>query len=70
VPVGERIRALRTARKLTQEQLAYRAGVSVGTIARIERGATRPTLETLERLARALDVSVADLLGERGSDQV
>ena len=38
---------------LTQHQLAERMGTSVSAISRVESGAHRPSVETLERLARA-----------------
>jgi transcriptional regulator with XRE-family HTH domain len=53
------------ARKLTQVQLAKRAGLTQGYIARLEgEPALNPSLPTLRRLAKALNARVADLLGE------
>ena len=46
----------------SQEALAVDAGVDRSYVGRIERGVENPTAETLERLAAALDVPVADLL--------
>src|SRR5580698_7249956 len=60
--VRERIRQLRGERGLTQEQLCERAGVSIDAVSRIEGGSRVPTLETVERLARALAVSPDALL--------
>ncbi|QIZ38461.1 helix-turn-helix domain-containing protein [Saccharopolyspora sp. ASAGF58] len=64
--IGERIRELR-GRLYTQRQLAERAGVSVDLVRKLEQG-TRNTasVASLHRLARALDVTLADLMG-RGS---
>ncbi len=45
---------LRTDAGLTQADLAARMGTTQSAIARMENGGTRPTLETLERLARAV----------------
>ena len=56
------VRKLRVRRGLSQEALAVDAGVDRSYVGRIERGIENPTAETLERLARALDVPVADLL--------
>lgn len=57
------IRRLRKARKLTQAQLAKRARVTQGYIARLEgEAALNPSLPTLKRLAKALSVPVAELL--------
>lgn len=60
------LRRLRRARSLTQQALADRAGVSRVSIARIESGRNSPGARSLRRLARALDVGVAELL--RGGD--
>lgn len=60
--VQRHIRELRKERGLTQEQVCELAGVSVDAVTRIESGTRTPTLPTLERLARALDVSPAQLL--------
>jgi transcriptional regulator with XRE-family HTH domain len=49
---------IRTAAGLTQAELARRAGTSQSSIARLEAGAASPTLNTLERLARAAGVSL------------
>jgi DNA-binding XRE family transcriptional regulator len=60
--VGSTIRKLREARGLTQEQLASAVGMMRSNISRIEAAKHRPTLETLERIAKALKVPVADLI--------
>lgn len=57
-----RIKALREKRGWTQETLANRVGVARVTIGRIEIGNRRPSLELLERLAKALKVKIGDLL--------
>ncbi|MEQ4616861.1 MAG: XRE family transcriptional regulator [Corticimicrobacter sp.] len=59
---GARIRALRRTRKMTVNELALKAGVSVGMISQVERGIANPSLRTLERLRMALDVPLSDLL--------
>jgi transcriptional regulator with XRE-family HTH domain len=55
--VRQRIRELRAERGLTQEQVCERAGISVDAVSRIEGGTRVPTLDTIERLARALAVT-------------
>jgi transcriptional regulator with XRE-family HTH domain len=60
--IVRRMRALREARGLTQEQLAQKAGVSVGYIARLETERHDPKVSTLIKLAKALRVPVTDLL--------
>jgi DNA-binding XRE family transcriptional regulator len=59
---GATIRKLREARGLTQEQLADAVGMMRNNISRIEAAKHRPILETLERIAKALKVLVADLI--------
>lgn len=63
--VGAAIRKLREARGLTQEKLAGAVGMMRNNISRIEAAKHRPTLETMERVAKALKVSVADLIVPR-----
>jgi transcriptional regulator with XRE-family HTH domain len=60
--VGPRIQRLREARNLSQSALARKAKVGRITLVRIEAGTQDPTLETLERLARALGVRLRELL--------
>lgn len=61
---GAKLAQLRRAKGWTQQQLAVAAGVHVMTISAAEREAKEPLLATIEALARALDVPVADLLSE------
>jgi len=68
--LGKQLQQLRTGRGLTQEQLAVNVGLSRTFIARLELGQHDPTLSTLVRLAKALRVSVPDLLGESMSANV
>jgi DNA-binding XRE family transcriptional regulator len=60
--VGARLRALRLAAKKSQVALAKTTGISQEVISRIEKGKQTPRLQTLERLAAALGMSVPDLL--------
>lgn len=59
--VGERIRAIREAKKLTQGDIEHRAGLLRCYTSRIENGHTVPSLETLEKFARALEVPLYQL---------
>ena len=63
--VGATIRKLREAKGITQEKLAGAVGMMRNNISRIEAAKHRPTLETMERIAKALKVSVADLIVPR-----
>lgn len=55
------IKSKRSALAISQEELADRAGLHRTYIADIERGARNPSLQSIEKLARALDVSLAAL---------
>lgn len=61
--VGDRIREIRLEHNLTQEQLGERAGIDRQAINRIEQGHASPRLDTLIRLAEALQVPLGDLFG-------
>lgn len=61
-PIGRRIKAAREARKMTQEQLAEVVELSTMHMSVLERGHKPPKLETLVRIANALDVSADNLL--------
>jgi XRE family transcriptional regulator, regulator of sulfur utilization len=62
--VAREIRAHREARGLSLSATAARAGLSKTILATIESGAGNPSLETLWRIARALDITVGTLLAE------
>jgi transcriptional regulator with XRE-family HTH domain len=60
---GKRIKVLRAKRGLTQAALAERAGLTLAYIGRLETGHYDPQLSTLKRLAKALRVTVRELVG-------
>ncbi len=60
--IGLRIAALRRERRLTQESLAERAGISRETVGKIERNSRRPSLAMLDTLAAALSVSASAII--------
>src|SRR5579871_814378 len=60
--LGRNVKLLRDARGLTQSQIARLAGLPRATWANVETGAANPTLSVLHRVARALQVSVEELL--------
>jgi XRE family transcriptional regulator, aerobic/anaerobic benzoate catabolism transcriptional regulator len=57
-----RLKQLRTARHLSQQALADKAGISREYLARLEAARQDPTLGTLEKLAKALRVRVEALI--------
>ena len=64
---SDRLKGLREKNDMTQEQLAKVSGVSPRTIQRYECGTSRPRLDAAEKLAKALNISVDQLLGDRKS---
>jgi transcriptional regulator with XRE-family HTH domain len=60
--VAARIVHFRHKRGMTQETLAAKARLHRITLITIERARKQPTLETLDRIARALGVTLADLV--------
>ncbi|MEO3887689.1 XRE family transcriptional regulator [Nonomuraea sp. B5E05] len=62
--IGARIRELRTVRGLTLAQLAAEAGVSSGLISQVERDLADPSLETLRKIAKVLDLPLFSLFQE------
>ncbi|HEV2329296.1 MAG TPA: helix-turn-helix transcriptional regulator [Verrucomicrobiae bacterium] len=62
--VGENIRTMRRRARLTQEQLAEKTDLNTNYIGEIERAEKKITLETLEKIAKVLEVRISNLLGE------
>lgn len=59
---GERVRELRQAKSLSQEELAFKAGVHRTYLGGIERGERNPSLKNIAAIAEALSVSLSELL--------
>ncbi len=59
---AERLKAARQARGMTQRDLADKAHVTFSYISRLEAGASAPGIDTLDQLARALQINVIELL--------
>ena len=55
------LRRLRVSRELSQEQLAVDAAVNRTYVSGVERAVENPTIEVLERLAKALSIDLAEL---------
>ena len=58
---GEKLRILRKRRRFSQEELAEKANLHPTYIGVIERGEQAPTLDTIEKIANALDIKVKEL---------
>src|SRR5207249_5045114 len=59
--IGDRLRALREEKKLSQGDIEKRSGLFRCYISRVENGHTVPAIETLEKMARALEVPMYQL---------
>ena len=59
--IGRQIRELRKLKGLSQDQLAEAAEIDAKSLSRIERGVFLPALDTVQRLADALGLSIAEL---------
>lgn len=68
VSFGERLQALREQRGLTQSELGKRAGMAAASVSHFETGQRSPSLDSLVKLADALEVTTDALLG-RTSDE-
>ena len=62
VLLGRRIRELRMKRGMTQEKLAESAGLDLSQLSRMENGHGNPNFETLQRIAKALQIRAHELL--------
>ncbi|NLU10327.1 MAG: transcriptional regulator [Tepidanaerobacter acetatoxydans] len=62
--VGYKIKKIRCERKITQAELAEKAGVSTGLIGQIESGKVEPSIKTLEKIAAALSLSPCFFVSE------
>lgn len=59
--LGMRIRQFRNMAGLSQEKLAWKAGIAPAFLGQLERGLKSPTVKTLEKLTRALGIPMAEL---------
>ena len=62
--IGNRIKAARKAKGLSQSELSELIDRSVGYMSYIETGSKKPSLETLIQIANALDVTIDELLSD------
>jgi transcriptional regulator with XRE-family HTH domain len=60
--LGPRLRELRKNAHMTLEDLADKAGINPNYIARVERGEVNVTVQTLERIARGLNLDLQEIL--------
>lgn len=68
--IGQRIRNYRTQQKLSQEKLAELSGCHPTYIGQVERGEKNATLESIEKIASALNIPLSQLFEKLGSGDV
>lgn len=68
--IGQRIKALRLAQQMTQEELANRTDLTKGFISQIENDESSPSIATLTQILDVLGVSLADFFREYKSERV
>ena len=61
---GELVRRLRQERGYSQEEFSFRVGLHQTYISSVERGERNVTIQTADRIAKALGTTLADLFGE------
>lgn len=64
IDIGGRIRYFRKLKGWSQETLALQAEINPAFLGHLERGLKSPTVKTLEKIAAALDISMAELFSE------
>ncbi len=62
IGLGRRVKTARREHNITQEELASRIGISLSFLGHIERGSRKASMETLVKLANALEVSLDHLM--------
>jgi transcriptional regulator with XRE-family HTH domain len=66
--VNQRVREIRKYRRLEGRELAERAGLSASEVSHVERNMRSPKIDTLQKIAAALEVNTGYLLGEEDTD--
>lgn len=59
--LGKKIRAVRRAKKMTQEDLAYESRIDYSYLNEIEAGKRNPSIKRINAIAKALKISVSEL---------
>jgi transcriptional regulator with XRE-family HTH domain len=70
VKIGQKLRKLRMADSLTQEELASRADLTKGYISQLENDATSPAISTLKDILDVFGVSISEFFAESHESQV
>lgn len=69
IDIGQRLRAARTARGLSQRELARKAGVTNGLISQIEQNRSSPSVSSLKRILDAMPLSLAEFFSHGDEDR-
>jgi transcriptional regulator with XRE-family HTH domain len=64
--IGERIKAARNKRQMKQSELASICSIEKASLSRLEAGKSNPTVKTLYKISKALDVPIAYFFFEEG----
>ena len=59
--IGNRVKKLREAKKMSTKELAKKANITAGMVSQLERGSTQGSVETLRKIAKVLDTTLASL---------
>jgi transcriptional regulator with XRE-family HTH domain len=70
VYLGQKLRKLRKEQNLTQLELAQQVGITNGQVSTIERGVSSPSLSTLHRIARALNVPMQEFFEDERNKEI
>ena len=62
--IGQKIKLIRKAKKLTQEELGNLCGLSYKFIGEIERGSVNPSMDSVALIAKALNVTIGDFFAK------
>lgn len=68
--IGTKLRLVRKEKNITLQQLSDSTNLSVGSLSNIERNITSPTLENMERICEALEISIGDILLDNRKDKI
>jgi DNA-binding XRE family transcriptional regulator len=64
IKFGNRLKTIRNERNMTLEQLAFASDIEISQVHRVEKGSINPTLSTLSALAKGLNMTIAELIGD------
>lgn len=69
--IGENIKRIRTQKKMTQKELGENlGGITQQQIGQWENGNKKPKIETIQKIAAALEVSLSDIMGKEEFDKI